>query len=236
MYYELLRIVLDTFQFSDFQPSPLKESILRLTSKLLIGIHEARNQRSVHVTPQIMRQLSDEQNLNLINCLSTLGKCQHELETLYLLEKKCPVYSSYLQQLVDLMVVSDILRPDGQKLCTEFHFKIAGIDETPSAPIIEVPAIWSCSICTFENPDSEIGCAMCGTPKPKVAPAAAVSDSNTVSSTDMFMQMMAVVSTMKYFVGHCTLEQSNAVQALLQTAWKVNIQHSNSHEQTCHIT
>ncbi len=153
--------MVQSYNLTKLDPSPLKQALLRLVAKLL------RKILTLHVTES--SEVGTQESLDM--CLNSLKELHEEMNKLMEEEAKESLFSSYLQQLVDVLVTADSLRPFDQRICSNFEFK----SETTKAPEKKVepvpveeaqPQMWSCSMCTFENPDFSDQCEICGTARP----------------------------------------------------------------------
>jgi hypothetical protein len=173
--YTLCELILENFRLEELPPSPLKESLLKVVSKLLTRItttqHAMANSLDGLARPRIHRQMSQTNSKSQEKSLNILRRLHSEMVALYALESSNAVYTSYLQQLVDLLAASDELRPPADRLCSKFEFRAAlseqekkekAAAEAAAAAEAEkanaAPAMWTCSTCTFENAMSASGC------------------------------------------------------------------------------
>lgn len=112
--------------FQDEQPvTPYKEALLGVTARLLNRILHLRfsaASSSSSVDPSLEQSVLD-----------ALKKLQSEMSALHSSEAEEGVpYSSYVQQLINVVLSADSLRPAAQRLCSEFKFEVA--DEKTAAP------------------------------------------------------------------------------------------------------
>ena len=223
--YKFCALLLEHYSMATLPPSPLKESLLRMISKFLSAIShlKAHSERDNAfrvgdfldpvTLPVTSRQLSVGGSANESHSLDILKKMQLEMSTMFTSEGARPVFSLYLQQLLDVMVIADQLRPHEERLCKEFRFRVDpaaeplgsnAVQETAAEPPKEVS--WSCEVCTFENPARNNECEMCSSPKPKplAPPVRVLSIAPTPSedmSTAMLHDMSALLEAMRYLTG-----------------------------------
>ena len=157
--------------------------------------------------------------------LASLGSLHEEMGTLYASEScRSTSYTSYLQRLVDLMVVCDELRPVDHRVCAKFSFADPGsvVEEKDKAPEPEeeddIPMPWACAICTFENVPGIENCEMCTSPKPPEKPKKKKVSSN-VNSSQMFHDVMATVSALRYLCGEGELSDWHGAEAMMDAAF-----------------
>jgi hypothetical protein len=243
--YQFCQLILNNYSLDGMNASPLKESILRLISKLLTKINEFRNLPDATnpdgagkaaddangLPPRtiIIRQVSSIKLQSESESLNRLRRLNDEMVALFKQETLQNVFTSYLQQLVDLMVVSDSHRPIHDRICSHFEFQLPSTDDDKTnakAAAVEesVESEWACEVCTFANPQGDIACSICGSPKPKAAPKKSAgagdgSSSGSGDSSQMFHDMMALVSSMRYLIGDEQVD-SQAVKAMMQAAWQ----------------
>jgi len=265
--FELCSLILEHYNLESMRPSPLKQAILRLISKLLTQVSQF-----VVAAGQLQRQHQDAQSatplpsassaavptepprlgravsgsaLSLddraLKCLGTLKRLHNDLSALYTDEVSSGLFSSFLQQLMDVTVASDNLLPPADRMVREFKFdslqgvgaapaaKPAAVEvkaAAPAAPVVEAPSAWSCPACTFENDMSVPVCEICQTPRPriekkKVAPAladgAAGSAAAVVDCSKAFHDMLALLSSIRYLNREADIEQWPAVEELMRT-------------------
>ena len=228
--YDFAASVLQHFQLTHMQPSPLKEALLHLIARLLSQVHtEERALRSggrgaVSGSAKRVRGGSDAK------VLSALKELKGEMVELY--EKReagSDIYSSYLQQLLDVLIASDELRAPEERLVPAFHFPLPlTADEEKKAKEEEEKkkaleaAEWSCPSCTFANPVNVQSCEMCSTPKPKQtqikkAEGKAV---EAMKGTDVLHHLSALVACMRFLNEEVELDDSPAVNAIMEHAWE----------------
>jgi hypothetical protein len=241
--YEFCQMILENYNLEKLAPSPLKEALLRLISKMLTKINEIRGERILKhgfaspeqkLLPRISRQVSVAKSSSQTTSLATLKNLNQEMMDLFKAETSEEVFTSYLQQLVDLMAVTDNLRPAEQKLCKSFEFKLPlseeekkkQLEDEAKAAEAEKETEWSCEVCTMLNPIDSGACDMCGSPKPKAQPkkkkagGTAGASGGADVSQQMFHDMMALVATMRYLNGTGTIADTPAVKALMDSAHK----------------
>jgi hypothetical protein len=154
--------------------------------------------------------------------------------------KQSAVCTSYLQQLVDLLVASDELRPAPDRLVSHFHFSAELTPEeekekakeeeeaAKAAAKATAPPVWTCAVCTFENAEAAPGCDMCGSPKPKAAkkaagPGGADGSGSSLQAQDssaMLHDMLSLIAGMRLLNGEVGVEESPAARAMLEAAWR----------------
>jgi hypothetical protein len=192
----LLELLLHSYPPSELVPSPLKQSVLRMASKLLASIVDTR--RGLGDSAPVIRGRTAW-------CLSQLAQCSVEMSACYAEEvQRSSLFSGYLQQLVSLMVAVDGLRSPDERLCRHFEFLAPGETAkvvTAPAPVEAPPSNWSCGMCTFENPMALVSCEMCGSPQPPSRPRPKASTGDSADSNQMFHDMTAVMSAMRFLSG-----------------------------------
>jgi hypothetical protein len=116
--------------------SPYKEALLSVTARLLNRILHLRFS-AAQFSPSAPSSSVDpalEQSV-----LDSLKKLQAEMSSLHSSEaEEGAPYSSYVQQLINVVLSADSLRPPAQRLCSEFKFEVA--DEkaaVAAAPVAE---------------------------------------------------------------------------------------------------
>jgi len=252
--YTLCEIVLENFSLQEIAPSPLKEALLKLVASLIAtvtqakhglagaagGVVDASSDTGPLARPGLARQLSVAQTASQTRSLQILKSLHSELVSLYALESVNLVFSSYVQQLVDLLAASDELRPEHDRLCTKWEFALEPTAEEAAQKAREMaeaeakakaeeaePAVWVCTTCTFENVLAAPGCDMCGSPKPKMLPKKAAAggaggsaDASSQDSGRAFHDMTALVSAMRLLKGDLRPESSPPVRAMLESVWR----------------
>ena len=257
--WSICEIVLDHFSLTDIPPSPLKEALLKATSALISTITMAKHKETAAVAaaaessalavaaggpplsrPVVRRQVSSSQSASQSRTLSILRSLHSEMVSLYQSESASLVFTSYLQQLVDLLVASDELRPAPDRLVAHFHFsaeltleeeKEKAKEEEEAAKAAKkatAPPVWTCAVCTFENAEAAPGCDMCGSPKPKAAkkaagPGGADGSGSSLQAQDssaMLHDMLSLIAGMRLLNGEVGVEESPAARAMLEAAWR----------------
>ena len=252
--YTLCEIILENYALSEIAPSPLKEALLKLVSSLISTITTAKHAEMAALNntaaassgaapmqrPAMQRQISEAKNASQARTLSILRQLHNEMVALYQSESVNLVFTSYLQQLVDLLAASDELRPNSDRLCSKFEFAAALTPEEAAAKAAAAakqaeeeakknaaPAVWVCPVCTFENAEAAPGCDMCGSAKPKGGAkkaaggsADASSSSSAQDSSQMFHDMMALVGAMRLLNGEVAVEESPACMAMMEACWR----------------
>lgn len=194
MCYLFADMLLSSFRVEKMAPSPLKESLLVKVSQLLaqvnsfrafnkqaeadIGSRTAEPAAELPASPLFRRQASATTSTAKDQTLGALKALNNELVDLFKRESEESSFTSYLQQLLDLVAVSDAQRPVSDRLISKFEFKQPENEddkrkreaEEEAAKAKAASALWACEICTFENPPSDQACGMCGSPKPRAAP------------------------------------------------------------------
>ena len=222
--YQFAAALMQHFQLSAMQPSPLKEALLRLLARLLSYIL---------ATYQAQRPAAEKKRLQLsseASVLSSLKGLKAEMVELYeKREQGAEVYSSYLQQLLDVLVSSDELRPTEDRLVSTFHFKLPLSaeeerkmkEEEERKKALEA-AEWSCPTCTYANPLTSNACEMCGSPRPPkaVAKKADSKAADAMHGDDVMHHVAALMAAMRYLAGEVGLDDSRAVRAMMEYAYE----------------
>lgn len=152
---------------------------------------------------------------------------QNEMTILYPVESQnslgngSGVFTSYFQRLVSVLLLSNQLRDENNSICPMFNFE--SLKPAVAAVVEEVlPAVWSCEVCTFENPEAAPGCDMCGNPKPKAKPKTKSSGSPTVETKNgaskTLHDLLAAADISRFLCGEITLAESPAASALFLAA------------------
>ena len=222
--YQFAAAIMQHFQLSAMQPSPLKEALLRLLARLLSYIHAA-NQSQYSTAEKTRPQLSSESAV-----LLSLKGLKGEMVELYeKREQGAEVYSSYLQQLLDVLVSSDELRSTEDRLVSTFHFKLPLSEEEErkmkeeeerKKALEAAVSTWSCPTCTYANPLTHNACEMCGSPRPPkaVAKKADSKAADAMRGDDVMHHVAALMAAMRYLAGGMELDDSRAVRALMEYA------------------
>jgi len=283
--YDFCALLLSNFNVLSMPPSPVKQALTRAISQWLSCVYFCRSLRYASrgatktgaapdsatpalslAMPALRRQVSAATLQTQISTLAQLKQLQDEMTRLVQTENEVNpsgVFTSYLQQVVDLMVASDGLRPSDERLCRRFEFPLPETeeerkkreeDERKAQEEAEAePEIWSCAMCTFENPMDASECDVCGSPKPKGGAKKAAGgagdkkDGGAGSNvSQMFHDMMAVASVLRYLNGEEDPELTHpspdteepkrqnssisAVRALFEAAWRETM----ADAQACH--
>jgi hypothetical protein len=109
----------------------------------------------------------DDAASTLAAVLTRIRSLDGELADLYGREAAAAAVSSYTQQVINLLVVSDCLRAPADRLCKEFTFQDDEEEEKEPEVVIPVELMWACALCTLENPEECSLCEVCGSPRPK---------------------------------------------------------------------
>jgi hypothetical protein len=220
-----VKMIIESWLLVDAAPSPLKQALLGIIGWLLANARRYQAASS---------QLEFE-------ALDNLKAFHPELEKLYALESKQYsniVFTSYLQQLLDVLSLADSLRNIDQQVCSKFAFPSAEeeaerIRKEAAAAAEEAKkaasAEWECGTCTLLNPITEQTCGVCGTTKPsstKAPKAQASRASGEPACLGTFHDMRALHRLTCYLQAKSssppieTLEPSDAVTLLMESAWK----------------
>ncbi len=107
------------------------------------GVVSMSSSCHIHAPP---RQLSASRTPSGTSSLTTLKAIVTELNTLYAAETSHAVFTSYIQQLVDLTVLSDAHRGVEERVCAVFRF--ASGEEENKVEVVEemMEDTWSCEV------------------------------------------------------------------------------------------
>jgi hypothetical protein len=157
--FQTLNGVLQAVRLENLRATPYKEALLAIVARLLHRILHLCG--SAGIVPASSAEAAVETAV-----LNQLKLLQTEMNDLYAAEDG--TFTSYFQQLANVVLASDRLRPTGQRLCGAFKFIDNAVTATPvpePEPVAE-PTQWACEVCTFENPNALPTCEMCGSNKP----------------------------------------------------------------------
>jgi hypothetical protein len=156
--FQTLNGVLQAIRLEDLRATPYKEALLAIVARLL--------HRVLHLSGSAVNSASSAEAVIETTVLNQLKLLQTEMNDLYAAEDG--TFTSYFQQLANVVLASDRLRPAGQRLCGAFKFidNAAAAAPAPEPEPVAEPTQWACEVCTFENPNALPTCEMCGSNKP----------------------------------------------------------------------
>eukprot|EP00954_Amorphochlora_amoebiformis_P009238 719777-Amorphochlora_amoeboformis.AAC.1 len=196
-------------------PSPLKQRLLSLSLWLLAEGTEA--------------PASEKKNNKLLEarCLKQIKDLKDEFARLYKVESEGD-FTLYLQKVLDLIVSSEPLRTQEDRVVQKFEVKapaeLGGAEPEPE-PEEEESNDWGCSVCTFLNPMSLNECSMCGSGKPPPQPKKkkAPGGGSSEGSDKMLHDAMVLVNAMRYLSQpgcSAKLEDWPSMERLVEAAWR----------------
>ena len=170
--YDFADSLLRHFQLTHMQPSPLKEALLHLLARILSQIRNVDRPTASGHRVEVVKRVKGGPADKVLGAVKELKG-----EMVELFEKReagAEIYSSFLQQELDVLIASDELRAPADRLVPSFRFPLPLTadeekqqkDEEERKKALEA-AEWSCTSCTFANPITATSCEMCATPKPK---------------------------------------------------------------------
>lgn len=210
------------FDLVHMAPSPVKQVILALVYDL-VGLCETTS----YLSNQDIAQ----------SALVHIAELQPELIGLLADEAVKPVFTSYVQQLLDLQVRADYLRHPDIRLAKSFDpgspisFGSEPADDG-AAEDVPVDNSWACPICTLVNEDSSAICCACENPRPAVVESASLRETAPLSpytvdrlreaASTRFDHVVGLVGIMKWLLGVVDIDACAPSQAILHAAWEVS--------------